>query len=79
MHQFDKCIGVELLESLHNKQADLKILYDSEVKANIGTKKLKDILNYQKAPEFEVNQGDLLEFNWTNGDFVLANSTCFEM
>jgi hypothetical protein len=30
-------------------------------------------------PKFEVNHGDLLEFDWwSEADLVLANSTCFE-
>lgn len=31
-----------------------------------------------QSPEFKVEKGDLLKYDWSDADFVLANSTCFE-
>jgi hypothetical protein len=32
---------------------------------------------YRKIPEFEVINGDFLNYDWTDASFVFANSTCF--
>jgi hypothetical protein len=33
MHEFDRCIGVELLENLHLKSLELKEVYERAVSA----------------------------------------------
>lgn len=67
MHPFDKCIGIELLQSLFQKSVELKDTYEQNTNTD------------DSRPTFEVFHGDLLEFDWwSNADIVLANSTCFE-
>jgi hypothetical protein len=69
MHDFDRCIGVELLESLYNKSVELKSVYDTAARSEELT----------GTPKFEVFHDDLLQYDWwTDADIVLANSTCFE-
>ena len=31
----------------------------------------------KNAPFFKVNHGDILKIDWSEADFILANSTCF--
>ena len=33
---------------------------------------------HSKAPKFQVEQADILKYDWSDADLVLANSTCFE-
>lgn len=35
--------------------------------------------DYSVIPEIKVYHSDLLEYDWTNADFILINSTCFEI
>lgn len=72
MHDFEECIGVELLENLHKKSLELKQLYDGAAQGHsFGLS--------ERSPKFTVDQGDLLEYDWwSKADLVLANSTCFE-
>jgi len=37
------------------------------------------MFNYATVPTYETHQGDILTYDWTDADFILANSTCFEM
>ena len=72
MHSFDRCVGVELLESLFMKSLELKSLYESSQTSQLGEGTVNK-------PKFEIVHGDLLEYDWWNtADLVLANSTCFE-
>lgn len=73
MHNFERCIGVELLESLYQKSCELKAIYD-----HIHENKAMNPEN-KRLPQFEVYQGDLLEYDWwSTADLVIANSTCFD-
>jgi hypothetical protein len=80
MHEFDRCIGVELLENLFKKSVEMKSMYDSHVQQMKNQHKAASINpENRRMPSFEVYQGDLLEFDWwSTADLVLANSTCFE-
>lgn len=71
MYDFERCIGVELLENLHKKSVEMKEVYEGYCQKNRPG---------QTVPKFEVFQGDILEFDWwTTSDLVLANSTCFDL
>jgi hypothetical protein len=74
MHPFDRCVGVELLDSLYKSSVEMKAVYDNYVEESMASSP-----EASKMPKFEVNHGDLLEFDWwSEADLVLANSTCFE-
>ena len=60
MHQFDKCIGVELLESLHRIAVDMKQVYSDQFCGKLDSKEYKDLFNYDTPPTFEVYQADML-------------------
>jgi predicted esterase/SAM-dependent methyltransferase len=69
---FDQCIGVELLSSLHNKAVDVVRAFDEPRFRNALSVSLpqKDV---------KVYEGSILEEDWSDGDFIFANSTCFSL
>jgi len=66
LEDFRVCVGVELLESLHNQAIAARERYNITY---------KDKLNKQ---EVQLIQRSLLEVDWSDGDVILANSTCFD-
>jgi SAM-dependent methyltransferase len=67
---FDVCIGIELLPSLH---AMAEAVHDRMKKKKRS--RLNDML--QMAEGIELHKGSFLDFDWSSGDLVFANSTCF--
>lgn len=72
LHKFDSCIGIEVLQNLHNIGVQVKHKYDATIKETCGV-------------NVELFCGSILELSaekggvdWTDGDVVFANSTCFE-
>ena len=75
-------MGVELLESLFQKSLELKHVYETQFANFIHEGQQEEIFKYKSSsppPIFEVFQGDITKFNWSEADFVLANSTCFDI
>lgn len=69
MHDFDRCLGIEILESLYKKSLELKEVF------TLTQNKLPSLKS-----KFEVYHNDFLEFDWwSEADFVMANSTCYDM
>ena len=81
IHQFDRCIGIELLENLHKIAKEMKHVYEDTFVPQLGKdKEYKELFKYGESPPiFDVRQGDMLEDDWSQADLVLANSTCFDM
>lgn len=65
LHDFDKLIGVEILESLHTAAVD--VLEKFRASRSDASKKQIDFI-----------RSDFLELDWSDGDMVFANSTCFD-
>jgi len=68
LHRFSKLTGIEILEGLHKTSMDVLELY----------KKTNQNRDNSKSQEINLIQGDLLDYDWSDGDLVFANSTCFE-
>jgi hypothetical protein len=66
---FRRCIGIEILEGLH--QAAVKVV--DKYNANF-----RQYLNSGQSQHASVYEGSFLDHDWTNGDLVFANSTCFD-
>lgn len=69
LHSFDACIGIELLESLHNLSLELLFAYNSKGKAK------------GLDAQCQFLRGDFLDTNvkdWRDADVVFINSTCFD-
>ena len=67
LHHFKSCFGIELLPSLHASAQH--VLASSERKSKRSTEK--------DATDIKFICGDFRSVDWSDGDLVLANSTCF--
>eukprot|EP01035_Chromulina_nebulosa_P021398 gene21398-27721_t len=66
---FESCIGIEILESLHEQADKIVDKYNEQYKKYLYAGSI------QKA---SVYPGSFTDFDWSNGDVVFANSTCFD-
>jgi len=66
---FSKCVGIELLESLHKMSNQVHAKYEKDFQQILSSK-------VNKTCEFYLD--NLLDFDWSDGDVVFANSTCFD-
>ena len=78
IHGFETSRGIELLDNLHGQSLRMKQVYDDYV----NSLRDQDYFNKfriqkKQAPNFKVEKGDILQDDWSEADFILANSTCF--
>lgn len=66
---FDNLRGVELVKELHKAAVGVKRVYESKVQPQFGTALREQKINFQ--------QGDFLKSDWSDGDVIFINSTCF--
>jgi SAM-dependent methyltransferase len=66
---FGRCVGIEILESLHIQGKKIVDRYN---------KKYRNYLATGLSLQASLHQGSLLEFDWSDGDVIFANSTCFD-
>ena len=76
LSDFSRCRGIELVPELH-QEADMHLeRYEEKLLANYS---LDDYYtNQRRRQTIEFIQGDILEVDWSDGDVVFANSTCFD-
>ena len=65
---FTKVCGVELLEDLHNEALRIKDLFDNEV---------RNLFPSKKKLQMEFICDDLFKVDFSDGDVVFIQSTCF--
>ena len=68
LHPFESCCGIEILSSLHDLSIQGKSTWDSLYQAKYNS----------KMEFYHGSITDLTLKDWTDGDVVLANSTCFD-
>ncbi|GMH89849.1 hypothetical protein TrST_g9244 [Triparma strigata] len=66
---FEKCVGIELMENLAKLADNIKAKY---LEGNYSEKLYETV-----GKEVQFYQADFLKFDWSDGDLVFANSTCF--
>tara|TARA_B100000482_G_scaffold76208_1_gene54022 strand:+ start:723 stop:1169 length:447 start_codon:yes stop_codon:yes gene_type:complete len=66
---FEICCGVEILESLH---------YAADSVVRSFKLKFLHLLDTNSPQEVRLKCGSFLSTDWSDGDVVFANSTCFE-
>ncbi len=66
---FTRCIGIEILQGLHNQAFKITERYN---------KSFRQLLDASQRQHAAVYMGSFLDFDWTDGDVVFANSTCFD-
>eukprot|EP01031_Cornospumella_fuschlensis_P034472 gene34472-41734_t len=65
---FSKCIGIEILQSLHTQASTIVDRYNTSY---------RDVLSMGQSGYARVFEGSFEDFDWSDGDVVFANSTCF--
>jgi len=81
LHDFEFCIGIEYLQSLHDTALKLKEAYDTfMVNENLTITINSDWTEqtFQNIPKVDFQCGDILQKNWLDGTLIFANSTCFD-
>jgi SAM-dependent methyltransferase len=66
---FGRCVGIEILEGLHCQAMKIVDRYNKMYRSYLCTG-----LDLHAS----VHQGSFLEYDWSDGDVVFANSTCFD-
>ena len=70
LYEFKECIGIEILENLHNEALAFKKEYMNRLEEiEVGVTKS---VHFYKGSIFDLNMVD-----WTVGDVILTNCTCF--
>mmetsp|Transcript_10406 Transcript_10406/g.21411 ORF Transcript_10406/g.21411 Transcript_10406/m.21411 type:complete len:247 (-) Transcript_10406:21-761(-) len=70
LHNFRKCVGIEILEDLYKVCVECLKTYTRDVKPQLGEEKTADL-------QFSFLNNDALEVDWSDADVVFMNSTCF--
>ena len=66
---FGRCIGIEILQGLHQQARVIVDRYNSS---------FRQLLCLSQNQYASVYHGSFLEYDWTDGDVIFANSTCFD-
>jgi len=72
LYNFDICCGIEILEGLYTLSLEITSEYNSRGKAK---------LNREITTDVSMVKGDILDLSvkdWSDGDVIFANSTCFD-
>ena len=72
LHDFDRCVGIELLEGLHACALELQTRWDAMKTADPPTLK-----SGEQRTAIELINGDITTDEWSDATFVFTNSTCF--
>jgi hypothetical protein len=70
---FQKCVGIEILEGLYEMSRQVKEKYCKEFR------KIRDENEgiFEEVSEIEFYKGSFFDYDWRDADLVFANSTCF--
>ena len=66
---YGRCVGIEILDGLHEAAVRVVDRYN---------KKFRHLLDTSLSQHASVYHGSLEDFDWSDGDVVFANSTCFD-
>jgi len=80
---FGKCVGLELLDGLVEASRDAKKRYDDVAKPRLRDAApwaAQDFNEHAALPPADVSfeRADITAADWSDGDVVFANSTCFD-
>lgn len=76
IHKFDKYLGIEYLENLHNVAVEIKTKFEANWD-NLYNTNRQYLPEYDKLPEMKFINSDFLQEDWSDASFLFANSTCF--
>lgn len=66
---FGKCVGIEILQKLHSQARVIVDRYNTS---------FRQMLCSTQNQHASVYAGSFLDYDWSDGDVVFANSTCFD-
>lgn len=66
---FASCEGIEILSGLFESSLEIQKLYNSS---------FQGIIRWNVSPAVRLHCNSILDHDWSNGDIVFANSTCFD-
>eukprot|EP00607_Mallomonas_marina_P010066 CAMPEP_0182417376 /NCGR_PEP_ID=MMETSP1167-20130531/1836_1 /TAXON_ID=2988 /ORGANISM="Mallomonas Sp, Strain CCMP3275" /LENGTH=465 /DNA_ID=CAMNT_0024590893 /DNA_START=53 /DNA_END=1450 /DNA_ORIENTATION=- len=66
---FVRCAGVEVLHGLHKQGQEVLTKYNCNY---------RQFLCSGQSQQVVLHEGSLLEFDWSDGDVIFANSTCYD-
>jgi len=69
LHDFDSCVGIEILEGLHEAGEEVVQRYDEHFRKYLACSSPGDV---------KLVKGSVMKEDWSDGDLVFANSTCFD-
>ena len=75
LHNFTKCVGIEILQGLFAVSERLKTNYD-QIRLSLMEEN-RDL--WQSLPDVEFVNGDLFRVDWSDADVIFMNSTCFDI
>ena len=81
MHQFDRCWGIEILESLSNISIQVKSAYDTYIN-EVDPAIYEQTFGWPSnaAPRFEPAHGDIFKLDWAaEADLIFCNSTALNV
>ena len=70
MYPFKECLGIELLENLHQKSV--------EIRQSLSEKYEPDWWDGREPSEIKLIQGDFLQYDTSDVDILYSCSTCFD-
>jgi len=76
IHGFDKAYGIELLEGLWKLSQDVLKQYKKDNQKESKSKKKS--VGKAKESDIDFICGDICEYDWSDGDVIFVNSTCFD-
>eukprot|EP00455_Lapot_gusevi_P038755 TRINITY_DN4343_c0_g1_i8.p1 TRINITY_DN4343_c0_g1~~TRINITY_DN4343_c0_g1_i8.p1 ORF type:complete len:305 (+),score=97.66 TRINITY_DN4343_c0_g1_i8:55-969(+) len=71
VHNFQKCVGIEILQGLYEASEQVLTQYRQQVLPQYDS-------DEKKGQVIEFVRADFLEYDWSDADLVFANSTCFD-
>jgi hypothetical protein len=79
IYPFQKYVGIEYLENLHNLAEDIKDKFYDVIPNVLQDKQYKKDIYFKQndLPYYEFINADFLSIDWDDASFVFANSTCF--
>lgn len=66
---FTRCIGIEILQGLHRQACVVLDRYNTSLRQYLCSGQSQQVALYE---------GSFLEYDWSDGDVVFANSTCYD-
>lgn len=73
LHNFDQCIGFEILEGLFSVSLDMQASYNTRGKSKLTDREFDTFCTFLHADFLDIKAKD-----WRDGDVVFANSTCYD-